>query len=427
MNASQPALSVRSLRDMCGRYAHINWILADQVVVSAANFLTGIIVARWLGVAGFGVFSLAWLVVLFAQSLQSAFVLAPMQAIGPKQRVEDAPAYYASAFVLQVAFSGIAGVAVLAAMTAGGTFLGFDQTSREITGPIAVVVVATQMTEFFRCRYFATSRPQAAFRIDVVRYTIQVAGILVVFATARASVQQVLLVIPAGAVAGLVTAWRDWPPLRLRGTEIAGTWKRHWNMSKWLAGSALMQWTSGNYFIIVAGVVLGPIAVGALRAAQTLIGVTNVFFQAADNFAPVRAARAYAQHGVTGLHAFMKRLLFIGGAVTLAACIGLALPAKLWLGLVFGSDYRAYASVAYGYSAAYFLMALAMPLRYAFLATEKTGPIFFGYVATTVFALAAGHTLSREWGLNGVVIGIVATQAIMLASFCWHYRAVGRA
>ena len=44
-----------------GRYRHINWALADQGVVSGINFLTGIMLARFLGLEEFGRFTLAWM------------------------------------------------------------------------------------------------------------------------------------------------------------------------------------------------------------------------------------------------------------------------------------------------------------------------------------------------------------------------------
>ncbi len=31
------------------RYSHLNWALADQTMVSGVNFLTGILLARYLG------------------------------------------------------------------------------------------------------------------------------------------------------------------------------------------------------------------------------------------------------------------------------------------------------------------------------------------------------------------------------------------
>ena len=58
------------------------WALTDQSVVSATNFLTNVMLARFMGLREFGVFALAWMSVLFVNSLQSALMIAPMMSIG---------------------------------------------------------------------------------------------------------------------------------------------------------------------------------------------------------------------------------------------------------------------------------------------------------------------------------------------------------
>ena len=83
------------------RHSHTNWALADQSVVSGANFLTGIILARGLGVAEFGRFSLLWLVVLFVQGIQYNGIVVAMMSIGPKQDAHQRPTYYGGVFLQQ--------------------------------------------------------------------------------------------------------------------------------------------------------------------------------------------------------------------------------------------------------------------------------------------------------------------------------------
>ena len=67
------------------RYSQINWALTDQAMVSGVNFLTGIVLARYLGIEEFGRFTLAWMAVLLVNSLQSGLIVQPMMSIGPKQ------------------------------------------------------------------------------------------------------------------------------------------------------------------------------------------------------------------------------------------------------------------------------------------------------------------------------------------------------
>ena len=74
------------------RYSHVNWALADQAMVSGVNFLTAILLARYLGIEEFGRFTLAWMAVLIAYSIQYAMIIAPMMSIGPKQSAAERPA-----------------------------------------------------------------------------------------------------------------------------------------------------------------------------------------------------------------------------------------------------------------------------------------------------------------------------------------------
>ena len=88
-------------------YSHINWALADQTMVSGVNFLTGILLSRYLGLEEFGRFTLAWMAVLFVNSLQHAAIISPMMSIGPKQPEAEAPAYYGAIVVQQIVFSRV--------------------------------------------------------------------------------------------------------------------------------------------------------------------------------------------------------------------------------------------------------------------------------------------------------------------------------
>ena len=86
------------------RYSHVNWALADQAVVSSANFLTGILVARFAGIEEYGVYVLAWVVLEIVQSFQDSLVILPMMSIGPKHADAEKPAFFGAVIVQQVGF-----------------------------------------------------------------------------------------------------------------------------------------------------------------------------------------------------------------------------------------------------------------------------------------------------------------------------------
>lgn len=404
------------------RHAQVNWTFADQAVVSAANFLTSLIVARFLGVESFGTFSIVWLVLLFVQSLQIALILTPMLSIGPKALADAAVDYYASVQPLQIGFAIFSGLFSAGALCLAGPMLGIGESGPGLAFPLAVTVVATQMHEFFRRYCFARSLSSKALRIDLVRYGVQFAAMFYLFNRGQGSVRNALLAIGASAVLGIVVLAHDFPVLALQRSQIANTLIRHWNMSKWLVSSALLQWTSGNFFALAAGAMLGPAAVGAMRAAQNLMGVTHVFFQALDNWAPVRAARIHTENGLLAMRRFTRRMFLFTGVTTILAVLVLALPARLWLTLLYGPDYGQYGWLVMLYGLSYFFMALHAPYRYTFVAIEDTRPVFFGYMIAAIFSVIGVYPLLAMFSMHGAMTGVVMTQFILLVSFFMSER-----
>lgn len=406
------------------RHDQISWTLVDQAVVSASNFLTSLIVARYLGIEAFGVFSVAWLILLFVQSLQIALILTPMLSIGPKTEADQQTDYYASLLPLQMAFALLS--ALLAALFSvyGGHFSGMNNAGAALALPLALTVAASQLHEFARRVCFARVRPVAALTMDLARYGTQFALFFYLFTNGHGTVANSLYAVATCALLGLAAAARQLPLPSWRSEQVRATAGRHWNMSRWLVPSALMQWTSGNFFTLAAGALLGPLAVGAMRAAQNLMGVTHVFFQALDNWAPVRASRIQAQQGATGLRTFTRKLLLVTGGGTVLAALALAMPAGFWLELLYGGDYKSHSWLVTYYSVAYVLMALNAPFRYTLMALENMRPIFFGYFTATIFSIIGAYPLIGFLGLTGAMIGVVATQFFLFSGLLWCMRSL---
>jgi O-antigen/teichoic acid export membrane protein len=91
-----------ALRRLLADDRHVNWVLADQALVSGVNFLTGVLLARDLGIHGFGTFTLAWMAVVVANNFQMALIVSPMMSIGPKQEAAKQAGYYGAVWTQQV-------------------------------------------------------------------------------------------------------------------------------------------------------------------------------------------------------------------------------------------------------------------------------------------------------------------------------------
>ncbi len=410
----------RSLGRRSGAY---NYYLIDQIVVSGANFLTSAIVARFLGIEVFGIFSLAWIMVQFVQSLQSALILLPMMSIGPKQSDAEAKSYFAVVMVHQIGWAILSAVLTyLGCLAAAHMGLGVE--AEKLALPLLAAVLVTQMHEFLR-RYHATNNnPVRILLSDILRYGSLIAALLATMLLTDKHVDSggVLYLITATAALGTLILWPSAPRTTGAGKRFMEITRRHLRMSRWLAGSALLMWVTSNFFALAAGAVLGTAAVGAVRAAQSLMSVTNLFFQAAEGFGPPTAARTLHNEGVSGLKRFVTMMTIIGLVVTVAATLVLGVPGDFWLTLVFGPEYNGYGYAVWELALSFILLAASNPLRFAYQAAEKTHIDFQGYILAAIWTLVTCYPLAQWFGLHGAIAGYLVGQAIMMVYLQLAYR-----
>ena len=91
------------------------WAVADQLLISATNLATMVLLARGLSQEAFGSFTLIYSVLLFANSLQSGLITQPHNILGVTRHGGDYTCYTTSTAVSQLFFGAVAALAVLAA------------------------------------------------------------------------------------------------------------------------------------------------------------------------------------------------------------------------------------------------------------------------------------------------------------------------
>jgi O-antigen/teichoic acid export membrane protein len=385
------------------------WALGDQAVVSGTNFLTNVMLARFLGLHEFGVFALAWMAVLFVNSLQSALIVAPMMSIGPKQEEKDQAPYFGAVFVQELVFVSLCFILVFTVLR----FCTFrDWHIQHLAGPLAVSAFAYQLQDFIRRYFFATRQSGRAFAEDALSYLPQLPIVLVLHQSGNLNIRTALWAMAGTSLFGILVGWFWLGPIRLDRQWVRTIVWRHWKTSRWLGASALLQWTSGNLFVIAAPFYYGAAASGILRASQNLMGVAHVWFQGLDNVVPAETARRFRDGGMRTMLSYTKSILVKWGGLTLLFALMIGLAPGFWLRLVYGSGLGQYGYVLRLYALLYVIIFIGGPLRAALQALEFTVPIFWSYLATTSFAFIFAVPMAKWLGLSGTMLGLLGTQMI---------------
>jgi O-antigen/teichoic acid export membrane protein len=409
-NPGSPSIGVLAqARSLLQAGQGARWALADQIVVSGSNFLSNILLARILGIEEFGRYVLAWTIVLFVQGLQYSAVSSTMLSVGPKQDAEAARSYFGSIFVHQAIFG-----AVSAALTLLGAYVGaaaFPALRLDtIALPLAVAVLSSQTQDFLRRYFFSVHRLKISFSIDAIRYIGQNIAILALLSWFPANSTTALWLISVAAAVGSFATLPYIPPLKYSLRAILAAGLHGWHFSKWLVASTLLGFVSTNLFTFAAGIFLGAAAVGAMRAAFTIVSIANVVIEACVNTVPVGASRALMSSGRRGLIAYLKTVAIYGTAAISFLMGVVVIAPKFWLHLFFGPEFESYSNLVPWYAGVEVLIFLGLVIGTWYRTLENTRFIFYSNVFSVILLVVIAYPLIVNFGVTGAVAGLLIGQ-----------------
>lgn len=403
------------------RYRHINWALADQMLVSGVNFGTGVLLARHLGQAEFGRFTLIWMFVLLSNTMKTMMVTAPMMSIGPKQSREEAPAYYGVTCIHQALFA----ISTCLLFVVGFllTHWGFPQWRLNTLGvPVAGVACIFQTQDFLRRYFFTRNRPLIAFGNDMISYGGQLAVLLWLFHSTTVRIQTVLWAIAATSLLAIGIGGFSLHPIAWPHGLLRTVLQRHWNFSKWLTASTLIQWPVMPLFLFTTSWLLGPAAVGGLKACQNIVGIMHIFYQGFENIVPIRAGHYFHSGGYRFLAAYLQKVTWIGGAFVGGMVMIIFLAPHVWLRVFYADEYLPYANILRWYCAFYMLGFFVLPLEAGLRAMEHTRPVFFAQAGLLPVGIITAYPFIAWWGINGTMVGLLTIGMVKVAILSYHYH-----
>jgi hypothetical protein len=310
-DAGTVAAGRRPARERLRAAGQLGWGLGDQALSSLTNFALSLLVAREVGVAQLGVFSLVFATYLLAlgvsRSLNSDTLAVRYSAAGEPAWREGAAAAAGGALGL-----GLAGG--LACALAG---LVTDGLLGDALMVLGLGLPGLLLQDVWRFAFVARGRSAQAFVNDLVWAVVLAAALAVLLATGRTSVLAFELAwsgsAGAAALAGIAQArLLPWPLNPLRW------WRRHRDLNTRYLGEFLTIGAVSQVNSYAVSAVAGLAVVGALRAGEILVGPVYVLFMGGNMIAVAEGARV-ASRSVAGL----ARLSVLVSA-------GMSVAAALW-------------------------------------------------------------------------------------------------
>jgi O-antigen/teichoic acid export membrane protein len=400
-------------------FAPASWGLADQVLISGANFITTVLLARELGPDEFGNFVLVYLVLLFVNSLQGGLVTLPHNILGARRRGKDYARYTASTALSQLALAVVASLFAFAGW-AVAWWLASPVAPLLLALPPAIC--ASQVQEFARRVLYTERRIAAAFVVDLLAYGGQALAIVVLLQLRMLTAAHALYALAATFALG--AALGCWKIRRsLEGAVDGSVLRENWNFGKWLAGGEILSnWLSTELFVCLSAVALGTGAAGILRAVNTIFGPTRVIAYVANTMLPIRLSRTLADKGHSELHRQFNTACLVVVPVIGGYCLTAALLAGPVLWLLYGDKYVDAAPVLRLYAIFIFVTYAGVVLSTVLKAKQLTFGLFMSQLITCLVAIPVGSLLIATLGIYGAVLGMILNALVLSFQYWRAYR-----
>jgi O-antigen/teichoic acid export membrane protein len=170
-------------------------------------------------------------------------------------------------------------------------------------------------------------------------------------------------------------------------------------------------------------VILGPAALGGLKAAQNLVtGPSSVVVHAGGSFGLPEASRALEDRGWVGLRR-VSRLISGAGLLSIGFFGAIVV---IWGGTLlrafYGPSFGKYEPAAQLFAIAFVITAFGLGPILTLKATKRTRPLLYCQVIGLVVSVPTVAVSAIVDGVTGAAAGAVFTSAIGLAALLYYQR-----
>lgn len=396
------------------------WGLGDQLLISAANFLTMALVIKALpDAAAFGTFSLVYSALLFANIIQFSLITQPHNVLATSRHGDDYRRFTAASALLQILLA-VGLTLIYGAAAIGSAAMHYSVTPLLIA--LVPSIIAWQLQEFIRRVLYTEGRLGDAFVNDIISYGGQILVVAVLYYRHQLTGPSAMYALAiTSAMAIMLGVWQLRSSVCRHIDRMAIT--ETWHFGKWLLGSEVLGWCTSMYlYLYLLALLVGTQATGILRASQILYGPARVFSFFLQMILPIQFARTLAKHGETAMHKQIVKGFGLVAALLGPYCLLLAIFPRMVLSISCKPEYAQYPGVLTLFSIYAMINYSTLVIVAALTARRQTRDVFLGNVCGSIVAAALSWPFIATLGVSGAVICMIVSALVVISYYVYRYR-----
>ncbi|MCY2983207.1 MAG: polysaccharide biosynthesis C-terminal domain-containing protein [Planctomycetota bacterium] len=398
------------------------------MIVSAGTFLSTMLICRNCSDADFGIFSLAWTIIAFLRTIQERMIAAPFLAFTFRPTF-NRTSFRGSTLAHQAVFSTASTFLVFTAVVVV-RMLGFDGGHFWFGLSLALALWSTLGRDQMRYVSFTDFAIFRLLLLDLLVVALQLIGLVVLIRTEVFSIFLANLVLAFGCLLPIVAwLWMTRRTYDIDHEAVALDWHHNWNYARWLVLARIFGIAP---VVVIPWLIFsfeGDTGNGVFGACTSLVGVSLMFVQGANNLFQPRTILELQKNGIRGL-------LTAVGESTGVICVGLFCISIgfLFFGnnllAILGTQYVGFGFLTFLLSVSTLVLSISTMLSNGLAALKKSKDFFWGEVSYCIVSIASALVLIPSQGLNGAAyamilggLAVTIVTAIKLADGVYNYAA----
>lgn len=398
---------VSPLRTAWGTWGTQALALADQAIVSAASFLTTVVIARWTIPNELGLYSIGISLLVSSLSIQESLISLPYTI--QQHRAPGTPAEHAGSSLTHSALLSALGIVVLAVTASALSASGAEPQLRAMTWTLAGVLPFALLREFARKFSLAHLHTGQALILDSAVAAIQLAGLGWIGWTGRMSSATACAALGV-ACASTAIVWLCFSRGKfvIRWDQVLKTTRQSWCLGKWLFAGQITVSVQGYMAYWLLALVVGTTATGVFAACMSVVSFANPLITGLSNILTPQAVLALKEGGGAQLRRqAIRDSLLLSAAMTLFCAVVMFAGGDIMRLLYHGEQYEAQGHTVAVLAVALLASAVGTPASSALASMERARAIAWAGSVGVVVTGVLVWLFILEWGLLGAAYGFL--------------------
>jgi O-antigen/teichoic acid export membrane protein len=381
--------------------------LADQAVVSAASFLTTVVIARWTIPNELGLYSIGITLLVSSLSIQESLISLPYAI--QRHRAPGTPAEHAGSSLTQSTLLSGFGIVVLAVTALALSASGAEPQLRAMTWTLAGVLPFACLREFARKFSLAHLHAGEALLLDSAVAAIQLAGLGLIGWTGRmSSVTACAALGVACASSAIVWMWFSRRKFAIRRDQVLKTTRQSWGLGKWLFAAQITVSAQAYMAYWLLALLVDSTATGVFAACMSVVSFANPLITGLGNILTPRAVLAFKEGGRARLRRQAVRdSLLLGAAMTLFCVVVMFAGEDIMRLLYHGKEYEGQGRTVAVLAVALLASAVGFPASNALASMERPRAIVLAGSVGALLTAVLIWCLVVRWGPVGAAFGFL--------------------